>query len=105
VRGIGHHLAQILGLLDHIPVILLGVKVLKSEPEGSTTDKSNDGDNAIIPNQLRILRKRREGLADGRRKGRHEEVGGHDERLHVVGRLGEGVLIRSNVGEDFRYAN
>ena len=98
--GVGSVVTNELGLLEHVPLVLLRVEVTEAEPEGHATDKGNTGDGGVVPDQERIARQRSESLADGSRDGGHEEVDGHDERLHVLRGLGEGVFVRGDVGED-----
>ena len=93
-------LADKLGLLQHVELILLGVKTAEAEPESGTADESNDSDGGVVPDEEGILGKGKEGLTDGGGEGAHEEVDGHDNGLHVGGGLGEGVLERGDVGED-----
>lgn len=98
-------LADVLGLLQHVPLVLLGVEVLEAEPEGNTTGESNAGNGGVVPDQVRVLRDGGESLANGGRDGAHEQVHGHDERLHVLGSLGVGVLVRGDVGKDLGKTN
>lgn len=86
--------------LEHVPLVLLGVEMPEVEPEGSTTDESDDSNDDIVPDEERVAGERGESLADGGGEGGHEEVDRHYERLHVVGGLGVGVLVRCDVGED-----
>lgn len=97
--------ALILGLLEVIPLVLLLVEVLEAEPEADTASSSNDSHRAIIPDPVGVAGERRPGLAKGRGDGGHEEVHAHDDGLHVVGRLGEGVLVRGGVGKDLGQAD
>lgn len=86
--------------LEHVPLVLIGVEVVEAEPESYTADKSDDGDNAVVPDEERVAGEGSEGLANGSGDGAHEEVHTHDEGLHVLGGLGVGVLVRGDVGED-----
>lgn len=86
--------------LEHVPLVLLSVEMLEVEPEGSATNESDDSNDDVVPDEERVTREGGEGLADGGGKGGHEEIDRHDEGLHVVGGLGVGVLVRSDVGED-----
>lgn len=90
----------VLGGLEHVPLVLLGVEMLEVEPEGDTTDKGDDSDNDVVPDEERVVGERGEGLADGGGKSGHEEVDTHDEGLHIFGGLGVGVLVGCDVGED-----
>ena len=93
-------LANELGLLEHVPLVLIGVEVAEAEPEGDTTNSGNAGNNGVVPDEERVAGQRGEGLADGGGDGGHEQVDGHDEGLHVLGGLGVGVLVGGDVGED-----
>lgn len=79
--------------------------MLELEPESNTTDKGNDSDDDVVPDEERVVGERRESLANGGGKGGHEEVDTHDEGLHVLGGLGIGVFVRGNVGEDLTETN
>lgn len=99
-RGSGLVGAKELGLLELVELVLLPVKVLEAEPEGDTTEEGDDGDGGVVPDEEGVLGQRSPGLADGRRDGTHGQVDGHDKGLHVLGGLGESVLVRGDVGED-----
>lgn len=72
----------------------------ETEPETKTAKEGNDSNGSVVPDQKRIAGQGSESLADGSGDGAHEEVDGHDEGLHVLGGLGEGVLVRGDIGED-----
>lgn len=98
-NGVRPVITDILGRLHAVQLILLRVQVVEREVETNATDERDAGDDGVVPHQQRVARQGGEGLADGRGKRRHEEVHRHDERLHVLGRLGEGVLVGRDVGE------
>lgn len=77
----------------------------EADPEADTTKEGQDGNDGVVPNEKRVGRERDEGLTDSGRECAHEQVYGHDQRLHVLGRLGESVLVRGHVGEDLRDTN
>jgi hypothetical protein len=79
--------------------------VLEQEPESNTADKRDDGDDGVVPDKVRVDGQRDKGLAEGSRDGAHEQVDRQDERLHVLGSLGVGVLVRGDVGEDLGETN
>ncbi|CAH0027857.1 unnamed protein product [Clonostachys rhizophaga] len=93
-------LSEVLGLLEHVPLVLVGVEVAEGEPESNTTNEGDAGDGGVVPDEEGVAGERHEGLADGGGDGAHEEVDAHDEGLHVLGGLGEGVLVGGDVGED-----
>jgi len=99
-RGTSSSLAQVVGGLDHVPLVLIPVELVEAPPERKTTDKGKDGDDGVVPHQKRILGQGDEGLSEGGGKGRHKEVDGHDERSQVGGGLGEGILETGDGGED-----
>jgi hypothetical protein len=92
----GAHMAR----RKQVKLLLLGVEVTVHEEEDDTRDERDDGHGAVVPDELGVEGEGREGLSNGGREGRGEELDGHDERAHVLGRLGEGVLERGDGGED-----
>lgn len=97
--------ALILRLLEVIPLVLLLVEVLEAQPEADSAGGGDDGHGAIVPDPVGVAGERGPRLAEGRGDGGHEEVDAHDDGLHVVGSLGEGVLVRGGVGEDLGQAD
>lgn len=97
--------APVLGLLEVVPLVLLLVEVLEAEPEADAAGGGDDGDGAVVPDPVGVAGERGPGLAQGGRDGGHGEIDAHDDRLHVVGRLGEGVLVRGGVCEDLGQAH
>ncbi|CAG9978285.1 unnamed protein product [Clonostachys byssicola] len=93
-------LAEVLGLLEHVPLVLVGVEVAEAEPEDDTADERDAGDGGVVPDEEGVAGEGHKGLADGGGDGAHEEVDAHDEGLHVLGGLGEGILVRGDIGED-----
>lgn len=102
LQGRGLVAALVLGRLEHVPLVLLGVEMLEAEPEGDATDEGDAGDDAVVDDEEGVLAEGDKGLADGSGDGAHEQVHRHDEGLHVLGGLGVGVLVGCDVGEDFR---
>lgn len=98
-------LANELGLLEHVPLVLVGVEVTEAEPEGTTTNKGNAGDSGVVPDQQGVIGQRSKGLANRGGNGAHEQVDTHDERLHVLRGLGVGILVGGDVGKDFGETN
>lgn len=72
------------------------------DPERGPKDSRQDRDDHVIPHQERVGGKGDEGLPDGVGNGAHEQEDGRDERAHVLGRFGEGVLEARDGGEDLR---
>ena len=99
-NSVGGVLAQVFGLLERVEMILTLIVVVEAEPERDTADKGNDGNDTVVPYEKGIIGKGSEGLTDGGGEGAGEEVDGHDEGLHVLGGLGEGVLVAGDVGEE-----
>lgn len=87
---------------QHVELVFLGVELAVSEPEADAADEGDDGHGAVVPNEQRVRGQRVEGLANGRRDGRHEKGEGGDERTHVLWGLAETVFERGDGGEDFR---
>ena len=87
---------------DEIQPILLLIQPPMREPKPTPTQKGQDRNRGVIPNQQRVGRQRDEGLADSVGNGAHEEEDGRDDRAHVLGCLGEGVLEPGDGGEDLR---
>jgi hypothetical protein len=80
--------------------IFLLVHGAVSEEERDTSDERDDGHTSVIPDQVGVGGKRSESLGEGGREGGGEELDGLDERPHVFGRLGEGVLEGGDGSED-----
>ena len=94
-----------LATLDHVELVFHGIEVVELDPEESSTDEGQDGDDSVVPDQERVLGEGDEGKADGRREGVHEEADGLDHGAHVCGSLGVSVLERRDRGEDLRQGN
>lgn len=92
-------------ICQHIELILPLIRRPLVEPEAHTTDKHDNGARRIQPNEQRILRQRGKSLADSVGEGAHEVPVRGNQRPHVLGRLGEGVLETGNRREDFREAD
>lgn len=83
--------------------ILCGGKLSMSRGKGKTydgDDGAEDGRNGKGPGQVRVLDGRGRNHGDDGGNGRHEEVDGGDEALHVLGRLGVGDAVGGDVDED-----
>jgi len=85
----------------HVELIFILILLSELEPEDDTTSSSQTTSNSVVGNKERISSKRVESLTNSSGKRSLEERKGHDERTHVLGRLGEGVLERGDGGEDF----
>jgi hypothetical protein len=94
-----------LGNLKLVQSIFLLIEFTMREPESSSTDKRQHGNDAIVPDQKRIFGQGNESLADGGRKGVLEEEEGGDEGSHVSGCLGKGVLETSDGRENLGDTN
>ena len=85
-----------------VETVLVAVVLVVCDPEADAADKGQDGDGHVVPDQLGVLGKWHEGLTEGGGESVHEEGDGLDERSHVLGGLGEGVLETGDRGEDLR---
>lgn len=98
-------LANVVGVGQHIESILLLVRLALVEPEQHTTDKRQDGNGSVVPDEQRVLGQRDESLANGVGKGRHKVPVGRNQRPHVLGGLCKGEFETRDRGEDFRETN
>lgn len=85
----------------HVQPVFFGVELTMRQPEQAACNERDDRHRAVVPNEKRVLAEGNEGLAESRRDGCHEEGECGDERTHILGRLREAVLERSDGGEDF----
>jgi hypothetical protein len=83
-----------------VELILLPVHRAVREVERDTSDEGDDSHTTVVPGKVGIRGKRRESLGKRSREGGGEELDGLNERSHVLGSLGEGVLERRHGGED-----
>jgi hypothetical protein len=77
---------------QHVQFVFFGIQMTEAEPEPYTTQEGKNGDDSVVPNKERILRKRSECLSDGSSKSAHEKVDRHDHGLHVGRSFGIGVF-------------
>lgn len=96
--------ALVLAVREIVEAVLLLVELVVGGPEADEPDKGQDGRDAVVPHEERVLGQADHGLAERRRDGVHEQRDGLHQRAHVLGRLGERVLERSDRGEDLRDA-
>ena len=85
---------------DRVELVLLLVQVAVLEPEDDARYEREDGHDAVVPDEERVARERDKRLADRARERRHEQEHAHDERAHVLRRLGERVLEAGDRRED-----
>lgn len=81
---------------------LLLVDVPERKPEDDGQGGTRDGGASECPNQEGIPDGRRGGETDSGGDGRHGQVQGGDEALHVLGRSGVRYSIHCNVHKDLR---
>jgi hypothetical protein len=86
---------------QHVELILLLIHAAVGKPEDDTRDEGNDGDTAIVPDEMGVGSKRGEGLSQGSGKGSGEELNSLNEGTHVLGCLCKGILERGDGGENF----
>jgi hypothetical protein len=90
---------------QHVELVLLLVHTAVGEPEEDTGGERDDGDTAVVPDEMGVGSQGSEGLSKCSREGSGEALYGLDEGTHVLGCLGEGVLKGGDRGEDFRDGN
>jgi hypothetical protein len=85
---------------QHVERIFLLVHAAVGEPKDDTGYEGDDGDTAVVPDEMGIGGQRSESLSKGSRESSGEQLHGLDERTHVLGCLGEGVLKSGDGGEN-----
>jgi len=90
---------------QQVKLVFVLVHVTVGEVERNTGDEGDDGYTSVVPNDVGIGGKRSESLGEGGREGGGEELDGLNERPHVLGSLGEGVLESGDRGEDLGDGN
>jgi hypothetical protein len=85
---------------QHVELILLLVHAAVGEPEENTSGEGDDGDTAVVPDEMGVGGQGSESLSKGSRESSGEELHGLNERSHVLGCLGEGVLQSGDGCED-----
>ena len=88
-----------------VKLIFLGIKLVYVDPEKDASYSCEHAHDAIVPHEQRINRESHKGLTDGRANGGHEQEHGHDEGLHVLGRLCERVFETRDGCKDFAECN
>jgi hypothetical protein len=86
----------------HVKLVFLLVHAAVGEPEDDSGREGDDGDGSVVPDKMGIGSQRGKGLGQGSRERSGEALHGLDERAHVLGCLGEGVLKSSDGREDLR---
>jgi hypothetical protein len=89
----------------HVKLVFLLVHTTVGEPEEDTSDEGDDGDSAVVPDEIGVVGEGGEGLSERSRESSGEALDGLDERTHVLGCLGEGILEGGDGGEDLRDGN
>jgi len=92
----------VLGLTNHVELVLTLVKISPGEPEANTTSGGQDGNDGVVPHEQGVGRQGDQSLTKSGGEGSLEEVDTHDEATHVLGSLAEGVLETGDRGEDLR---
>jgi hypothetical protein len=89
----------------HVEHVFLLVHGAVDEEEGDTSDEGDDGDSAVVPDEMGIGSQRSEGLSKRSRESSGEALDRLDERTHVLGCLGESILERGDGSENLRDGN
>jgi hypothetical protein len=87
---------------QHVELIFLLVHAAVGEPEKDTGSEGDDGDTAVVPDEMGIGGQGGESLGKRSGEGSGEALDRLNERTHVLGRLGEGVLESGDGGENLR---
>ena len=87
----GHHVLSILQLID----------AAESEPEADSSKQGKNSNNAVVPDQERIISQGNQSLGQGGGNGVHEERNSGNEGTHILWCLGEGVLEGGDGCQDF----
>jgi len=85
---------------EHIELVILSVKLTELDPEDQATHSGEDAHGAVIPDKERVGGEGDEGLSESGRDGGHEKSESLDERAHVAGSFGEGILEGGDGGKD-----
>lgn len=85
---------------DKVQLFFLSIEVANGDPEEDSGNTRDDGCDTVVPHQQGVSREGNEGLSESGRDGGHEEEDGHDQRTHILGGLGEGILKTGDGGED-----
>lgn len=83
-----------------VELALLLVSLVVGNVEEDADGEGDDGDGAVVPDEVGVVGKRGEGLGEGGGEGRGEALDTHDEGPHVLGGLGVGVLERGDGSKD-----
>jgi len=85
---------------DDVQSSLSPIEVEESPVEQRSDNHGGDGEGTKEPCELVLGVERDQGKVEGGRESGLELREGHDERLHLLGSLGESVLQRCDGGED-----
>lgn len=104
---------HILGLLDGTEVtsgqdvegIVLLVGLVVHNVEEDTDTERNDGDGSVVPHKVGVVGEGSESLSEGSREGSGKTLDTHDQRPHVFGGLGVGILESGDGREDLGNSN
>jgi len=83
-----------------VQIELLLIDPLEHKPEHHRAHRPRNRGPRKRPDQIRVLDRRRGPKRNGRRYGRHEEIEGRDDALHVLRRLAVGDRVGRDVAQD-----
>lgn len=85
---------------EQVEGLLLLIGLVVGPVEEGTGTEGDDGDTAVVPDEMGVVGQRRESLGKSSGEGSGEALDTHDERPHVLGGLGVSILERRHGGED-----
>jgi len=81
------------------------VKLSETNPEQNATYECKQGDDTVDPDKQWVSGRRYKCPPRRRRKGKHEDIDGHDRTSHVRRSFRQDVLVGGDIGEDLGDAN